>query len=172
MESRKSVAEPQYNNEDRVQQERVGEDALSELSKMMNAMLAERELREADQREERQRWEIERQNREEEALRREEQTRMHLAMLETLVHGVQLQGEAAKRRADNGKDVHVPKLTEEDDIVSYLTMFERLMIAYEVSQDKWVYKLAANLVGKAQEGYAALSLEEAKNYNMVKEAIL
>ena len=46
------------------------------------------------------------------------------------------------------------------------------MVAYEVSQDKWVYKLAANLVGKAQEAYAALSLEEAKNYNMVKEAIL
>ena len=46
------------------------------------------------------------------------------------------------------------------------------MIAYEVSQDKWVYKLAANLVGKAQEAYAALSLQEAKNYNMVKEANL
>ena len=53
----------------------------------------------------------------------------------------------------------MPKLTEEDDIVSYLTMFERLMIAYEVSQDRWVYKLAANLVCKAQEAYAALSLE-------------
>ena len=89
MESRKGVAEPQCNNEDMVQQERVGEDAQSELSKMMKAMLAERELREADQREERQCWEIERQK------RREEQTRMELAMLETLVHGVQLQREAA-----------------------------------------------------------------------------
>ena len=68
------------------------DNTLSELSKMVQVMLTERELREADQREERQRWEMERQMREEEALRREEQTRAQLAVLETLVQGVQLQG--------------------------------------------------------------------------------
>lgn len=53
--------------------------------------------------------------------------------------------------------MRIPKLTEKDDIVSYLTMFERLMLAYEVKREKWVFKLAAHLVGKAQEAYAALS---------------
>ena len=42
----------------------------------------------------------------------------------------------AKRRVENDKDVKVPKLTEQDDIVSYLTMFERLMNAFEVKKEK------------------------------------
>ena len=53
------------------------------------------------------------------------------------MEGVQLQGEAAKRRAESDKDVKVAKLTEEDDIVSYLTMYERVMVAFEVKREKW-----------------------------------
>ena len=85
---------------------------------------------------------------------------------------MQLQGEAAVKRADNDKDVRVQKLTENDDIVAYLTTFERLMKAYEVKEEKWAFKLATNLVGKAQQAYAALSPEEAGIYEKVKEAIL
>ena len=103
---------------------------------------------------------------------REEQNRRQLELLQSLVEGVQLQGEAATKRAENDRDVKVPKLTENDDIVSYLTMFERLMVAYEVKREKWVFKLAAHLVGKAQEAYAALSLEESRDYERVKGAIL
>ena len=43
-----------------------------------------------------------------------------MELLQTLVQGVQLQGEAATKRADSGKDVKVPKLTENDDIVAYI----------------------------------------------------
>ena len=74
---------------------------------------------------------------------REEQNRRQLELLQSLVEGVQLQGEAATKRAENDRDVKVPKLTENDDIVSYLTMFERLMVAYEVKREEWVFKLAA-----------------------------
>ena len=88
------------------------------------------------------------------------------------MEGVQLQGEAAKRRAESDKDVKVAKLTEEDDIVSYLTMFERVMVAFEVKREKWAYKLASNLSGKAQKAYAALSPAEAGDYDKLKEAIL
>ena len=60
---------------------------------------------------------------------RDEQTRIkQMEMLQSLVQGIQLQGEAARKRAENEKDVRIPKLTEKDDIVSYLTMFERLMV--------------------------------------------
>ena len=158
-------------------------DAVSELSKMVQVMLAERERRESEQQEERRRWEVERQTweeafmeerrrREEDMALREEQTRMQMEVLQSLVQGIQLQGEAANKRAENDRDVKVPKLTEKDDIVSYLTMFERLMLAYKVKKDKWAFKLAAHLVGKAQEAYAALSIEDARSYEKVKEAIL
>lgn len=157
--------------------------AVSELSRMMQAMLVDRERREAEQLEERRRWELDRQlreealreerrRREEELAYREEQTRRQMEVLQTLVHGIQQQGEAATKRAENDRDVKIPKLTEKDDIVSYLTMFERLMGAYEVKKEKWVFKLAAHLVGKAQEAYAALSTEDARSYEKVKEAIL
>ena len=64
------------------------------------------------------------------------------------------------------------KLTEDDDIVAYFTTFERLMSAYEVKREHWVFKLAPNLVGKAQQAYAALSAVDASDYGKLKEAIL
>ncbi len=59
-----------------------------------------------------------------------------------------------------------------DYIVSYLTMFERLMTAFEVKREKWAFKLASNLSGKAQKAYAALSPVDAGDYTQLKEAIL
>ena len=53
-----------------------------------------------------------------------------------MVQGVQLQGEAAVRRAEQDKDVKLPKLTESDDIVAYLTMFEWVMKVYEVKEER------------------------------------
>ena len=35
------------------------------------------------------------------------------------------------------------------------------MKAYEVKEERWVLKLATNLVGKAQQVYAALNPEDA-----------
>ena len=64
------------------------------------------------------------------------------------------------------------RLTDKDDIESYLTTFERMMTAYEVDAARWVYKLAPQLTGKAQEAYAALTPEEAQSYPSVKSAIL
>ena len=36
----------------------------------------------------------------------------------------------------------------------------------------WVFKLASNLVGKAQQTHAGLCTEDASDYEKVKEAIL
>ena len=46
------------------------------------------------------------------------------------------------------------------------------MTAYEVNRQRWVYKLAPQLSGKAQQAYAAMSSEEAVDYERVKAAIL
>ena len=64
------------------------------------------------------------------------------------------------------------RLTDKDDIESYLTTFERMMTAYEVDAARWVYKLAPQFTGKAQEAYAALTPNEAQSYPSVKSAIL
>ena len=117
--------------------------------------IEDRRQREEQQAEERRKWEAEMRMREaaytEERRRREEENRKQMEVLQALVQGVQLQGEAAKKRAEGEKDVRVAKLTEDDDIVAYLTMFERLMVAYEVKKGCWAFKLAPNLVGKSQQ---------------------
>ena len=64
------------------------------------------------------------------------------------------------------------RLTESDDIEYYLTTFERVAHAYNWPQDMWVLNLAPLPTGKAQSAYASLNMERAKEYHLVKEAIL
>ena len=64
------------------------------------------------------------------------------------------------------------KLADRDDIEAYLTTFERLMSAYNIPKDRWIFKLAPQLSGKAQQAYAALTTEDALEYDGVKAAIL
>ena len=59
-----------------------------------------------------------------------------------------------------------------DDIEAYLTTFERLMTAYGVNKSRWIFKLAPQLTGKAQQAYAAVSVTDASDYDAVKAAIL
>ena len=136
----------------------------------------EREVERRRWEEEENNWEMwleeERQRQDEELQRRDRNNEKQMELLQLMVQGVQLQGEAAVRRAEQDKDVKLPKLTESDDIVAYLTTFERVMKAYEVKEERWVFKLATNLVGKAQQAYAALGPEDAGSYKAVKEAIL
>ena len=68
--------------------------------------------------------------------------------------------------------VKLTRLTEEDDIEAYLTSFERIMTAHEVSRERWPFKLAPQLTGKAQQAYAALPPNEAMTYDTIKTAIL
>lgn len=45
------------------------------------------------------------------------------------------------------------------------------MVASEVARDRWVFRLAPQLTGKAQQAYAALGPEDALDFNEVKAAI-
>ena len=77
----------------------------------------------------------------------------------------------ASSRAADGEH-RVVKLADRDDIEAYLTTFERLMSAYKIPKDRWIFKLAPQLSGKAQQAYAALTTEDALEYDGVKAAIL
>ena len=55
---------------------------------------------------------------------------------------------------------------------AYLTTFERIMEVNEISRERWPFQLAPQLTGKAQQAYAALTPDDAKDYDVVRTAIL
>ena len=64
------------------------------------------------------------------------------------------------------------KLSEADDVEAYLTTFEWMMTAFEIQKERWVFKLALHLTGKAQQTYAAMAAEDAGEYEQLKATIL
>ena len=158
------------------------EETQRNLVEMFRAMLQDRQQQEAEQRaqheeERRARGEElarERALREDVLTHREGDMRMQIELLRDLVEGIHRQGREAAvlTRAERERDVKVTKLTEGDDIEAYLTTFERVMTAYEVPKARWSFKLASQLVGKAQQAYAALGVDEASDYEQLKQAVL
>ena len=63
-------------------------------------------------------------------------------------------------------------LKDDDYIESYLITFERIMNAHKVGKERWSHYLAPQLAGRAQLAFAVLSIEEAGEYDAIKEAIL
>ena len=45
-----------------------------------------------------------------------------------------------------------------------MTVFERMMGAYEVEKSRWAFMLAPQLTEKAQQAYATLSADDAGDY--------
>lgn len=76
------------------------------------------------------------------------------------------------KRADRREQLTLIKFTESEDIEAYLTTAERMLKASGLPEDKWAYKLAPQLTGRAQQAYAALSSDKATVYKEVKAAIL
>ena len=60
-------------------------------------------------------------------------------------------GRPGVTRGSNEADVKLQRLTNNNDVKAYLVTFERLMIVYEVPQNRWAYKLAPQLTGRAQQ---------------------
>ena len=75
-------------------------------------------------------------------------------------------------KADVAALPKLTKLTEQDDIEAYITVFERTMTAYGVDKSRWSYMLAPQLTGKAQRAFAAMEAERSGDYDAVKDAIL
>ena len=85
--------------------------------------------------------------------RREVESQRQLVVLQKLVDEIHRQGDATAKRADRDRDVKLAKFSEGDDVEAYLTTFERLMQANEIPAERWSYRLAPNLTGKAQQAF-------------------
>ena len=79
--------------------------------------------------------------------------------------------EEARRAAKFPKPL-LQKFTEKDDVESYLDMFERVATQQEWPKETWATQLAGLLSGDALDSYSALAPASAKDYDLVKAAIL
>ena len=155
---------------------------LSSLTELVRAMIADREQREREIAREREQREIERAaEREQMDRQREEDRRRYAEESEQRIRDMHRQMEClqklvveqtSSRPKNDLEPVKLTRLSENDDVEAYLKTFERIMEAHEVRKDKWSFKLAPQLTGKAQQAYAALSPDDAKSYEAVKIAIL
>ena len=144
----------------------------------------EEERRRAEEQERRQREEERRRAEEEERRQREEERRRIEVAERERMEAVFAEERREQRRIletileaqapsqQRKETAKLTKLTESEDIEAYLTTFERMMSAHEVDKEKWAFKLAPNLSGKAQLAYAAMDSDDAKDYEQVKETIL
>ncbi|XP_070198826.1 trichohyalin-like [Littorina saxatilis] len=137
----------------------------------------EREERQA-QREERQAQREERE-RQIELKRLELQIEMETKRLELQTEMVRVQNEhEAPRQRDNQQQMlhRAPKLPAfadgKDQIDCYLARFERFAESARWQRDDWAIQLSAHLTGAALEVYTRLSNDDARDYDVLKEALL
>ena len=109
----------------------------------------------------RQKDEADRRQREEEWKQRDKELRVQMELLAKIAEVKKAESTETSKAGDN--DLRVVKLTDRDDIEAYLTTFERLMTAYNIPRNKWIFKLAPQLTGKVQQAYAALTTEDAED---------
>ena len=133
------------------------------VEEMLRVMIEDRKRREEEIADERLRQR-------EENERRMAEMREQVQMLQRLV--TERATITPTRTRGEGDSARLTRLSDSDDIEAYLNTFERMMEAFEVDRARWPYKLAPQLTGKAQQAYAALSLDEARDYDAVKAAIL
>ena len=149
--------------EDRKAREEQYEAQQAQMREQMQRQRERDELEQAQRREQ-----MERQRERDEL--EKNQMREQMEMLRRVVEESRRPEEPRMRPTEG--EAKLVKLTEQDDIESYLTTFERIMRAYEVKDERWAVKIAPQLTGKAQQAYAAMKAEDAGNYQLVKEAIL
>ena len=103
----------------------------------------------------------------EERAKREADNERQMRLMNEQMEMMRRQLERAEARTEGTRVVDslkLTKLTESEDIESYLKTIEHMMEAYEVEEDQWAFKLAPQLTGKAQQAYASLSADQAAQY--------
>ncbi len=142
------------------------------VSELVKMLLEDRRLREEESARKDEALAEERSRREAEHQRRVEQMQEQMqTMREWMERSQAREGERAPRGEDRDH-LKLTKLTESEDIEAFLTTFERMMRVYEVREDRWAFKLAPQLTGRAQQAYAALNADDSAKYKEVKAAIL
>lgn len=91
---------------------------------------------------------------------------------ETQIRELDYRREASQNEFDVTKQVRLVPPFSEEDIDKYLLQFEKVASNLGWPVDAWPTLLQTALKGKAQEAYAALSIEDSADYETVKAAIL
>ena len=73
---------------------------------------------------------------------------------------------------DPDRNIRLVPPFQEKEVDKYFAHFEKVADSLNWPKESWVLLLQSVLVGKAQEIYGSLSVEQSSNYEHVKEAIL
>ena len=73
---------------------------------------------------------------------------------------------------DPARNIRLVPPFQEKEVDKYFAHFEKVADSLNWPKESWVLLLQSVLVGKAQEIYGSLSIEQSSNYEHVKEAIL
>ena len=73
---------------------------------------------------------------------------------------------------DPARNIRLVPPFQEKEVDKYFAHFEKVANSLNWPKESWVLLLQSVLVGKAQEIYGSLSVEQSSNYEHVKEAIL
>ena len=73
---------------------------------------------------------------------------------------------------DPARNIRLVPPFQEKEVDKYFAHFEKVADSLKWPKESWVLLLQSVLVGKAQEIYGSLSVEQSSNYEHVKEAIL
>ena len=73
---------------------------------------------------------------------------------------------------DPARNIRLVPPFQEKEVDKYFAHFEKVADSLNWPKESWVLLLQSVLVGKAQEIYGSLSVEQSSNYERVKEAIL
>ena len=73
---------------------------------------------------------------------------------------------------DPARNIRLVPPFQEKEVDKYFAHFEKVTDSLNWPKESWVLLLQSVLVGKAQEIYGSLSVEQSSNYEHVKEAIL
>ena len=73
---------------------------------------------------------------------------------------------------DPARNIRLVPSFQEKEVDKYFAHFEKVADSLNWPKESWVLLLQSVLVGKAQEIYGSLSVEQSSNYEHVKEAIL
>ena len=74
--------------------------------------------------------------------------------------------------SDKARNIRLVPPFQEKEVDKYFAHFEKVTDSLNWPKESWVLLLQSVLVGKAQEIYGSLSVEQSSNYEHVKEAIL
>ena len=185
--SETEVGQRMVNNNMREMTDREYELEMKRLEMQEREREKEREMQEREREKEREMQEREREK-EREMQERERKEERELNLLELKMKERELQLAFEKeikiaelqqrtgRQESEGKEAVrniklVPKFNEKD-VEKFFLHFEKLAESMEWSKSIWTVLLQSVLIGKAQEVYSALSVEQSTDYDVVKNTIM